>query len=61
MARRRTQKPGEKPSGTGTYEEVGPRGGKVYDSRTADISKNTSHMPPTQESKRKWKPKQKNK
>lgn len=38
MARRRTQKPGETPSGPGKYEEVGPQGGKPPKQREIEIT-----------------------
>ncbi len=49
-----TQKPGEKPSSSGEYREVGPRGGKVSGPRQVTIEKGDTPLLPTQESGRKW-------
>ncbi len=59
--RRRTQKPGEKPSGPGPYKEIGPRKGDVPNPREIEITPDDGHMPPTQKPKRKWKPQPKKK
>lgn len=48
--------PGEQKPGTGTYVEVGPRGGKVPEAREVS-SKKGEPLPPTQESGRKWRKK----
>lgn len=46
-------KPGTDNKPPGKYEEVGPRGGKVRDARTATIGKG-DRLPPTQEPNRGW-------
>jgi hypothetical protein len=56
MPRRKTQKPGETPSGPGKYEEVGPQGGKPPKQMEIEITPDDGHMPPTQKPGRKWKP-----
>jgi len=50
-----TQKPGEKPSRSGEYEERGPQGGKVNDPRRVTIEPGDSPLPPTQKPGRTWK------
>lgn len=55
--RRRTQLPGETPSGNGKFQETGPRGGKVNKPRTITITPGDGHMPPTQKPGNKWRPK----
>ncbi len=50
-----TQKPGEKPSRSGEYEERGPQGGKVSDPRKVTIEPGDSPLPPTQKPGRTWK------
>lgn len=46
-------KPGTDNKPAGKYEEVGPRGGSVPNSRTVKIDKG-DRLPPTQEKGRKW-------
>ena len=48
------QKPGEKPTTSGEYKEVGPRGGNVPNARIVTIEPTDDKLPPTQESGRKW-------
>ena len=48
-------KPGEDNHRAGTYEEVGPRGGKVPDARVVRIDPG-DRLPPTQEEGHRWKP-----
>ena len=45
--------PGETDVPAGTYQEVGPRGGRVEDGRTANI-KRGERLPPTSEAGNKW-------
>jgi hypothetical protein len=45
--------PGTDNKPSGTYEEVGPRGGKVSKARVVNIDKG-DRLPPTQEPGRKW-------
>lgn len=45
--------PGERGVPTGTYQEVGPRGGRVENGRTAQIG-NGDRLPPTRERGNKW-------
>ena len=54
--RRKTQHPGEKPSGGGTFKEISPRGGKVNNAKKVTVKPRKSKMPPTQKPNRKWKP-----
>lgn len=49
-------KPGTDNLPPGTYEEVGPRGGKIPDSRVIRIDAG-DRLPPTQKPNRKWKKK----
>lgn len=49
-------KPGTDNVSSGEYIEVGPRGGKVSDSRQVTIDPG-DRLPPTQEKSRKWKKK----
>ena len=46
-------KPGTDNKPAGTYKEVGPRGGKVSNSRTVHIDKG-DRLPPTSKSGNKW-------
>lgn len=46
-------KPGTDNQPSGTYTEVGPRGGKVSDPRIVHIGKD-DRLPPTQEPGHKW-------
>lgn len=46
-------KPGEDNKPSGTYVEVGPRGGRVVDPRVVHIDPG-DRLPPTQESGRRW-------
>ena len=45
--------PGEDNVPAGTYQEVGPRGGRVENARTARISRG-DRLPPTHEAGNKW-------
>lgn len=45
--------PGEDNVPGGTYQEVGPRGGKVEDGRTATI-RSGNRLPPTRTAGNKW-------
>lgn len=47
-------KPGQDNKPSGTYTEVGPKGGKISDPRTVKIDKG-DRLPPTQKSGNKWK------
>ncbi|MCB2178826.1 YjzC family protein [bacterium] len=47
-------KPGEKPSRPGEYEERGPQGGKVPNPRKVTIEPGDSPLPPTQKPNRTW-------
>lgn len=49
-------KPGQDNKPSGTYIEVGPRGGKVNDPRVIHIDKG-DRLPPTQAQNHKWKKK----
>lgn len=48
------QKPGEKPSKPGEYEERGPRGGQINNPRQVTIELGDDKLPPTQEKDRTW-------
>lgn len=48
------QKPGEHPSRSGEYIEVGPRGGVVSNPRQVTIETGDTPLPPTQQSGRLW-------
>ena len=45
--------PGESGAPAGTYQEVGPRGGKVENGRTASISRG-DRLPPVSTAGNKW-------
>ena len=45
--------PGEDNAPAGTYQEVGPRGGKLESGRTCRIGRG-DRLPPVQESGNKW-------
>ena len=45
--------PGQDNGPAGTYQEVGPRGGKIPQARTCRISRG-DRLPPVQESGNKW-------
>lgn len=48
------QKPGERPMRPGEYEERGPRGGEIRNSRQVTIEPGDDRLPPTQEQGRTW-------
>lgn len=48
-----THKPGEDNRPAGTYEEVGPRGGRLHDPRIVHIDRG-DRLPPTSESGNRW-------
>lgn len=49
-------KPGEDNKPSGSYVEVGPRGGEVHNPRHVSIDSG-DRLPPTQEPGRRWTPK----
>lgn len=57
MSADKLRKPGEKPTGTGKYIEVGPRGGSINKPRIITIEPGDTPMPPTQAPGHKWKKK----
>lgn len=48
------QKPGEKPNRPGEYQERGPRGGEIPNSRKVTIESGDDKLPPTQKPNRTW-------
>lgn len=52
----KTYKPGEDNKPSGTYKEVGPRGGNINNPRIVNIDKG-DRLPPTQKPGNKWKKK----
>ena len=50
-----TQKPGEKPSRAGEYQERGPRGGRIRNPRQVTIERGDKKLPPTQKEGNVWK------